>query len=181
MYVMKTGRGSYLGGFAAALLAACAACFACAAEEPQTAGFSFAADGIITPRGRILWDDVLKARLYERPTQKLIDVDVRAKVGVWTERRVHLDCTESLGCSYVPVRLDLDGTYLRVSIESGDIVEPLGCSYRVMELSVLPGLLDARAEEPGRYLLPIFGGGRRGGASAADCEDTRLRLCGHPA
>ena len=159
MYMMKTGRSSYLGGFAAALLAACAAFLACAAEEPQTAGFSFAADGIVTPRGRILWDDVLKARLYERPTQKLIDVDVRAKVGVWTERRVHLDCTESLGGSYVPVRLDLDGTYLRVSIESGDIVEPLGCSYRVMELSVLPGLLDARAEEPGRYLLPIFGGG----------------------
>ena len=142
-----------------ALIVAAAATFALAAGARQTDGFSFAEDGIVTPRGRIAWNDVLKVRLYERPTQKLKDVGVRVKVGLRTDDRVHLDCTETLGGSYVPVQLDLDGTYLRVSVESGDIVEPLGCSYRVMELTLLPGLLDARPEEPGRYLLPVFAGG----------------------
>ena len=149
-------RTTFVSKVAAALVLSAAAL---SAAGQATAGFSFASDGIVTPRGKIAWSDVLRVRVYERPTQKLVDVGVRAKAGLVSDGRVHLDCTETLGGSYIPVRLDLDGTYLRVSVRSGDIVEPLGCSYRVMELTVLPGLLDARPEEPGRYLLPIFGGG----------------------
>ena len=34
-----------------------------------------------------------------------------------------------------------------------------GCSYRVMELAILPTVMNATFGEEGRYLLPISGGG----------------------
>ena len=85
--------------------------------------------------GRIAWNDVLKVRLYERPTQKLKDVGVRVKVGLRTDDRVHLDCTEPLGGSYVPVRLDLDGTYLRVSVESYHEVDAVVVGTNMAEVN----------------------------------------------
>lgn len=121
-------------------------------------GFRFARDGLVTPRGTVAWDDMLEIRSYERPTQKYKTYGVTSKVRIFTESRVEIDFTEKESGAYVPMRLDLDDTYLRARVESGDIVEPLGCSYRVMELVIMPTLLDARIGEDGRYLLPIFGG-----------------------
>lgn len=124
-----------------------------------TPGFSFTQNGIASPYGKtVAWNDILSVRLYERPTQKYRMSAVTAKPRIVTADRVDLDVVENMSGSYIPVSLSLDGTYLRVSVESGDIVEPLGCSYRVMELSVLQPLLDAPAGERGQCVLPLFSG-----------------------
>lgn len=137
-------------------LAAALAAVACVCEAAE--GFSFERDGLVTPRGKIAWNDMLDVKSYERPTQKYKHYGVTAKVRVFTDRRVELDFTEQKSGSYIPMRLDLDDTYLRATVRAGDIVEPLGCSYRVMELAILPTVLDAKVGEEGRYLLPIYGG-----------------------
>lgn len=136
----------------------CAAACLAAMGGFAAEGFSFADDGLVTPRGKIAWGDMLDVKIYERPTQKYRHYGVTAKVRVRTENRIDLDFTEKESGTYIPMRLVLDGAYLRAIVESGDIVEPLGCSYRVMELSVLPTMMDAKVGEEGRYLLPIYGG-----------------------
>ena len=65
-------------------LAAFGAAFAASGAE----GFRFEADGLVTPRGKIAWNDMLEVRSYERPTQKYKTYGVTAKVRVFTESRV---------------------------------------------------------------------------------------------
>lgn len=122
-------------------------------------GFSFADDGIDTPRGRVAWNDVLALRLYNRPEQKHKPaVPVRATVRRRTDTRVVLDCFEATSETYVPVELVLDDDYLRVRFVAGEIVEPQGACWRLMQVEVLPRLLEATTGEDGGYLLPLFGG-----------------------
>lgn len=149
---MKTNKTIGCGLVAA--WTAFGAAFAASGAE----GFRFERDGLVTPRGTVAWGDMLEVRSYERPTQKYRTYGVTAKVRVFTATRVELDFTEKESGAYVPLRLDLDDTYLRARVDAGDIVEPLGCSYRVMELAILPTVMDAKVGEEGRYLLPIYGG-----------------------
>ena len=137
----------------AAAIAACALS-ACAAD-----GFSFAENGVETPRGLMAWNDVIALRFYNRPEQKHKPaVGVEAKVRRRTANRVVLDCFEPVSQTYVPVELVLDDTYLRVRFVAGEIVEPLGACWRLMQVEVAPKLLDAAAADEGGYLMPVFGG-----------------------
>ena len=121
--------------------------------------FSFVGDGVVTPRGLMAWNDVIALRLYNRPEQKHMPAAaVEAKVRRRTADRVLLDCFEPVSQTYVPVELRLDGTYLRIKFIAGDIVEPLGACWRLMQVEVAPRLLDASAAEDGGYLMPIYGG-----------------------
>lgn len=136
-----------------ALAAVATAFFALGAE-----GFKFAEDGLVTPHGQIAWNDMLEIRSFDRPEQKYRTHGVMATVRIRTEKRVELDFIEKESGAYVPLRLDIDDVYLKATVEAGDIVEPLGCSYRVMELVILPTVMNATVGEEGRYLLPIYGG-----------------------
>ena len=121
-------------------------------------GFSFDRDGVVTPRGKIAWNDLMRVRVYDRAAQKRPTFGVVATVRAWSAKRVDIDFVQPESKSYIPARLVLDGTYLRFQVESGDIVEPLGGCWRVMALEMAPALLDVPEGEDAKYLLPIFGG-----------------------
>ena len=121
-------------------------------------GFVLAREALVTPRGPIAWNEVIGLRFYQRAAQKHLTDRVRAKVSAFAADRVKLDCFGEESNAYVPVEIVLDKTYLRVRVEAGDIVEPLGCNYRVTALEILPRLLDARTTDAGSYLLPLYGG-----------------------
>ena len=102
-------------------------------------GFSFAENGVETPRGLMAWNDVIALRFYNRPEQKHKPAaQVEAKVRRRTANRVVLDCFEPVSQTYVPVELVLDDTYLRVRFVAGEIVEPLGACWRLMQVEVAP-------------------------------------------
>ena len=72
-----------VGGLCARLARVACAGFLLLAAVPASAaeGFAFADDGLVTPRGRIAWNDVVALRLYNRPEQKHVaGVPVRANV-----------------------------------------------------------------------------------------------------
>ena len=130
-----------------------------AASASAAEGFAFTEQGVKTPRGLLGWNDVIALRLYNRPEQKHKPaVPVQAQVRRRTASRVLLDCFEPESETYVPVELALDDTYLRIRFDAGEIVEPLGACWRLMQVEVAPKLLDAAADEKGGYLLPLFGG-----------------------
>ena len=123
-----------------------------------TEGFQFVEAGLKTERGVITWDEMLEVKTFDRPEQKYRNHGVKATVRVKTENRVDIDFIENESGTYIPMSLRLDGTYLRAIVEAGDIVEPLGSSYRIMEISMMPTLLDAKIGEEGRYLMPMYAG-----------------------
>lgn len=138
---------------------ACVAALVASFAVRAAPGFSFAEQGVETPRGLLAWHEVIALRLYNRPEQKHVaEVPVRATVRRRTAGRVLLDCFEPKSETYVPVELVLDNAYLRVRFVAGEVVEPLGACWRLMQVEVAPKLLDAAADEKGGYLLPLFGG-----------------------
>ncbi len=121
-------------------------------------GFSFVADGVVTPRGKIAWNDLMRVRMYDRAAQKHPTFGVTAAVRTFGKKRVDIDFVQPESKSFIPARIVIDGTYLRFQVESGDIVEPLGGCWRVMALEIAPALLDVPEGEDASYLLPVFGG-----------------------
>ena len=121
---------------------ACVAALVASSAVRAAPGFSFAEQGVETPRGLLAWHEVIALRLYNRPEQKHVaEVPVRATVRRRTAGRVLLDCFEPKSETYVPLELVLDDTYLRVRFVAGEIVEPQGACWRLMQVEVLPRLL----------------------------------------
>ena len=73
-----------------ALIVAAAATFALAAGARQTDGFSFAEDGIVTPRGRIAWNDTLRIPAYAIICSLTSPAHSRSMPGTTTESVVVL-------------------------------------------------------------------------------------------
>lgn len=60
---------------------ACVAALAASSAVRAAPGFSFAEQGVETPRGLLAWHEVIALRLYNRPEQKHVaGVPVRANV-----------------------------------------------------------------------------------------------------
>ena len=119
---------------------------------------SLAREGVETPRGKVAWGDVVRVRYYQRAAQKRYTGRLDVRVRTFSPEIVRLDCFESESKAYVPVEVRMDGPWLRVSVESGDIVEPLACNYRVTAVECMPTIMDAKNSGEGSYLLPLWGG-----------------------
>ena len=126
--------------------------------EPKSSDFALRRDGIETPLGKVSWDDVVRVRYFQRAAQKNYTGRLSSRIRIFSEDHVVLECFEGETRAYVPVEVRYDGTWLRVSVEAGDIVEPLACNTRVTALEFLPGLLDRKNSSEGSYLLPLWGG-----------------------
>lgn len=124
----------------------------------QVAAFRLEKDGIATPRGKIPWEAAVRIRYYQRAAQKNYVGKTSAAIRTFASNRVILDCFEEESKAYLPVEVRLDGEWLKVGVEAGDIVEPQGCNFRVMAIEFLPTLLDAANSGKGAYLLPLWGG-----------------------
>lgn len=122
-------------------------------------GFSLVDGGVSTPRGIVPWNRLVGLRAYERAPQKLrVLTNLTARVRNRTPQRADVDLTEPQSRTYIPVNVLLDGRYLRVRVESGEIAEPLGACWRAMQLEILPGLLSSAPGSDGGYLLPLVSG-----------------------
>ncbi len=121
-------------------------------------GFALREDALVTPRGVIPWKDLFALSLYWRAPQKHIERrDLRASLRVLRAKRAEIDFTEPESGTFLPVTIRVPSRdRLEISFEAGDIVEPLGECYRVMQVEVAPTLLAARGR--GSYLLPLFSG-----------------------
>lgn len=119
-------------------------------------GFSLAEDGLVTPRGKIAWNELVALRLYSRPEQKHVErTALKATVRVLTETRAEIDLVEPGSKTFVPVVVRNGPDFLKLEIAAGDVVEPLGGCWRLMKVAFAPKLLAARE---GQYLLPLFDG-----------------------
>lgn len=130
----------------------------CLAAESESRAFAICRDGLATPFGTIPWNDVVRVRYFQRAAQKNYTGQLSSRVRIFSDEKVVLECFESETRAYIPVEVRFDGTWLRVSVEAGDIVEPLACNTRVTALEVLPTLLKRKNSSEGSYLLPLWGG-----------------------
>lgn len=117
------------------------------------------AAGIDCPAGLQPFETMLTGRFFNRPEQRLFTVsDFRCSLSALSESRAKLLLCSELCGVLIPLEIVLHADTLSVTVEAGSIVESSGHIWRLMELSLLPGLMESGANAEGSYLLPVFSG-----------------------
>lgn len=108
---------------------------------------------------RLKLDGLLTAKVYNRPERRLQDVADFAVGEVYAgDGRVRVALkSESVGL-LIHVTAAVDGPYLSLSVNCGEIVETLGTGYRLMELAFVPGLLACDSAKGGFFIMPSYTG-----------------------
>lgn len=115
--------------------------------------------GIECPAGVQTFANLLIGRFYNRPEKRVIETDAfGVTVFALNEKRAKMILASDLCGILIPVELKIDDDTLTVKIETGSIVESMGNIWRLLELSVLPGLMASKVGDEGSYLLPVFSG-----------------------
>jgi hypothetical protein len=120
-------------------------------------------DGITLEAGtlsrRILFRQVLRAKLYHRPEKRTVSVtDFEPGQQYIAGNRLKINLCQKRFGLLIPMEFIWDEQELRVRIEAGLIVESKGSIYRLMELSLLPELMSSSKNDAGSYLIPIGSG-----------------------
>jgi len=104
-------------------------------------------------------DALLSARCYSVGEQRLRNVTDFHLVRRYESGQGAVLTLESPSCGVlVTLRIGKCGSFCRVMIEPGNIIEYKSVAWRVMELSLLPRLLRTDAGSEGAYLLPLASG-----------------------
>ncbi len=117
------------------------------------------AAGIDCPAGLQPFETMLTGRFFNRPEKRLITVpEFRCSLSALSETRARLVLCSELCGVLIPLEITLCADTLSVKVEAGSIVESSGNIWRLMELSLLPGLMESGADAEGSYLFPVFSG-----------------------
>ncbi len=119
----------------------------------------FTASGIEWQGRLVPYTELLACEMYLRPEKRRLRfAEFRAVIHSFCAWRVELMMVDDLRGFLIPVELRAEGARLTVRISGAGIVESAGNSWRLMEISVLPKLLETSTEEEGAYLLPVLSG-----------------------
>jgi len=115
--------------------------------------------GIECPAGVQPFASLLTGHFFNRPEKRIIAFsDFRVSVFALGEKQAQLRFWHDKCGILIPLTLAVEEDTLKVTVNTGSIVESSANIWRLMELSILPGLMASTVEDIGSYLLPVFSG-----------------------
>lgn len=126
-------------------------------------GFSLSTDAVHFQRKgmdvAVPFESVLTGMAYHRPEKRLCPlVTFRAHLKSIHDNAAEINLVDDSRGFLIPVRICAERHALDVKILAGSIVESKGLQWRLMELSVMTGLLETKTTDAGYYLLPDYSG-----------------------
>ena len=103
--------------------------------------------------------ELLRLEIYHRPEKRTVtQTELQVFVKYRTGSATALDLYDQQHGIMIPLKLSCLKDTLKITIDSGAIVETDGNTWRLMEIGVAPALLSAKTTERGAYLLPNYSG-----------------------
>jgi len=139
-------------------------------------GFSLSSDAVHFQHNgmdvRIPFESVLTGKGYHRSEKRLYPlVTFRAHLKSIHDNAAEMNLVDDSRGFLIPVRVCADKHSLDVTILAGGIVESKGLQWRLMEISVMTGLLETKTTDAGYYLLPDFTGALVSFGARSPCKN----------